>query len=171
MPRVRMEEKCELKSWDEVNLNLAEIGEQERKFEQITATMQEEIDEAKLKAEDAAKPCQERIEELSHQIKLFADKYPDDFKGKKTKLLTFGSLGYRKSTKIRLPRGSEKVAAMIKLLKAKRMSDCVVKPPEKIDKEALKKYSVKRITGIGATLKIEDVFWYEVDREQLEETE
>lgn len=167
MARVRMEKKCILKNWDDVNLYLAEIGEQERKIEQIQSDMQAEIDEAKLKADDAAKPCQKRISELSEQINMFADENISDLNGKKTKTMTFGSVGYRKSTKIGLPRAAAKVAAIISKLRLNGMTDCIVIPPEKIDKDALKKYSPDKITKVGANLVVEDVFWYEVDKEQL----
>jgi len=169
MARVRIVEQCELKSWDHVNLALAEIGEKERDITGIETKMQEDIDAAKLAADVAAQPHKERITHLAMQIKMFVDDHADDLGKKKTMALTFGQCGYRKSTKVTLPKAAAKVAEIIRSLKARGMGDCVVTPPEKIDKEALKKYPVDDITAAGAGLKVDDVFWYEVDKDRLSE--
>uniref|UniRef100_UPI003D08A498 host-nuclease inhibitor Gam family protein n=1 Tax=Caloranaerobacter sp. DY30410 TaxID=3238305 RepID=UPI003D08A498 len=81
----------------------------------------------------------------------------------KTKVLNFGRTGFRKSTKIVL----RKVENVIKNLKALNMLDCI-KVKESVNKEVLKKYSDEEIARVGAIKKVEDVFWYEVDREQLQ---
>lgn len=171
MARVRIEEKCELKDWNDVNLCLAEIGEKQRDIEKIGAEMQQAIDNAKLAADVAADPHQKRIAQLEHQINLYTDEHASEMGGKKTKTLTFGQIGYRKSTKILLPKAAAKMAEIIRKLKDHGMGDCIVAPPEKIDKEILKKYPAADITASGAGLKVEDVFWYEVDRERLAEGE
>lgn len=169
MARVRMPEKCELKSWDEVDLYLAEIGEKQRCIECIEAKMQEKIDAAKLEADDAAAAHRNRIAQLETQIKLYTEENASDMGGKKTKVLTFGQLGYRRSTKVMLPKAAAKLAEIISALKGRGMTDCVVTPLPKIDKDVLKKYPANDITAVGAGLKVEDVFWYEVDREKLAE--
>jgi phage host-nuclease inhibitor protein Gam len=164
-----MPDKCTLASWDDVNLSLAEIGELEREITDIETKMQADIDAAKLAADVAADPYKKRIAALELQIKMYTEEHAVDMGGKKTKALTFGQVGYRRSTKVLLPRAAAKVAELIRTLKARGMGDCVVAPPEKIDKEALKKYPANEITAAGAGLKIEDVFWYEVDKERLAE--
>lgn len=168
MARVRMPDKCDLANWDDVNITLAEIGELQRKIETVEAAMQQQIDDAKLAADDAAAPHKARIEQLAQQIKLYTDDHADEMGGKKTKALTFGQLGYRKSTKVTLPKAAAKIAEIINNLKARGMGDCVIAPPPKIDKEALKKYPVSDVVAAGAGIKVDDVFWYEVDREKLD---
>lgn len=166
MARVRIENEA-LNSWDHVNLCLAEIGECQRGIEVVEAKMQEAIDNAKLAAGMEAEPLRQRISALELRIKAFVDEHADDMGGKKTKQLQFGQTGYRKSTKILLPKGAAKIAAIIRALRKQGMNDCVITQPEKVDKEALKKYSVPDIVAVGANIKIEDVFWYEIDRESL----
>jgi phage host-nuclease inhibitor protein Gam len=168
MARVRVLEKCELASWDDVNLTLAEIGEQQRAITEIETQMQKSIDDAKLAADMAADPHMKRIERLENQVKLFVEDHAHEMGGKKTMTLTFGQCGYRKSTKVTLPKAAAKIAEIIKALKARGMGDCVVAPPEKIDKEALKKHTASDIVAAGAGLKVEDIFWYEVDKAKLE---
>ncbi|MDQ7789927.1 MAG: host-nuclease inhibitor Gam family protein [Eubacteriales bacterium] len=168
MPRVRMEGPM-LKSWDEVNLNLKEIGECELAVEKIEAALNEKISDLKLEATDKAKSHQQRIKKLELELKEFVETHRDDLGNKKTKVLDFGKLGFRKSTKIKLPRAANKLAEIINKLKVFGMTDCVVQPPAKVDKDSLKKYPVNEIVRVGANVEVDDVFWYEWDRERLQD--
>ncbi len=166
MARVRIPEPS-LNSWDEVNLCLAEIGECQRKVEAVEADMQQKIDDAKLAASVAAESYLQRIGKLELQIKGYVDDHNEDLGKKKTMRLQFGETGYRKSTKIILPQGAAKISAIVQALRARDMSDCIVSPPPKVNKDALKKYPANDILAVGANVKVKDVFWYEVDRESL----
>lgn len=167
MARVRMPDTPALKNWEEVDLNLKEIGELQRNIEQFEADMNARIADIKLAAELEAKPHQERIKVLEAEIKDYTDQNRDDLGSKKTKEMGFGKLGFRKSTKVSLPSAKGKLEEIIRKLKNYGMKDCVIQPPEKIDKEALKKYPANDLVKVGASLKVDDVFWYEVDREKL----
>ena len=167
MGRVRISDEPALKNWEDVDMNLKEIGEYLLQIEQIEADMNQKISDLKLEAELQAKPLKDSIKVLERQIKDFAEVSREDLGNKKTKFVNFGKLGFRKSTKIKLPRAANKVIEVIKRLKNYGMTDCVIQPPEKIDKDALKKYPEADILKVGATLDVEDVFWYEVDREKL----
>ena len=156
-----------LNSWDDVNLCLAEIGECQRKVEAIESEMQRAIDDAKLTAGINAEPYTQRIAKLELQIKGYMDEHSDDMGKKKTMSLQFGQTGYRKSTKVILPKAEAKIAAIVKALRVRGMSDCIVSPPPKVNKDALKKYPAVDILAVGANIKVDDVFWYEVDRESL----
>ena len=166
MARKRVEDNTPpLNGWDDVDKALAAIGECQREIEAAEHKMQAAVEEQKKLAEATAKPYHEKIAILEKQIKRFAELHRADFKGK-TKVLNFGSTGFRKSTKVSLPKGT-KLAEVIRLLKEKGMGACVSQPPPKVDKDALKKYSEADIIAVGASLKSEDAFWYEVDREKL----
>jgi phage host-nuclease inhibitor protein Gam len=161
MARVRIPDEPALKCWDDVNLNMKEIGECQMEIERIEADMNAKISDIKLEAEMEAKPHKERIKKLEIQIKEFVEMNKSELDGK-SKVLNFGKTGFRKSTKI-VTRG---VAKIIKNLKAFGMNDCI-KIKESINKEVLKKYSDEEIAKVGATKKVQDVFWYEVDKEKL----
>ena len=106
--------------------------------------------------------------ELELALRDYAQTHRDDMDGRKSKLLTFGSVGFRRSTRISLPSAKEKVAAIVARLRAKDMADCVVQPEPRVDKDALKKYGAEQIAEVGATLIVEDVFGYDVDAAKLE---
>ena len=163
-----LDEAPAFESWDEVNQALADIGNNQRVVEGFEAEMQEKIDAAKAEAEAKSRPFLEETKRLERQIRDFAESNRDDMDGKKTKTLNFGSVGFRKSTKITLPKAPGKLAEIVKQLVAKGMSDCVKRSEPKIDKDALRKYPPSDIVAAGAGIKVEDVFWYEPDREKLE---
>lgn len=48
------------------------------------------------------------------------------------------------------------------------MDDCVKTPAPSVDKDALRKYPTQDIVAVGASIEVDDVFWYEPDREKLE---
>ena len=160
MARIRLE-GSKLKSWDDVNLHMKEIGELQLAIERIEAEMNEKIADVKLGAALRSRPHQERIKQLELEIKDFVEENRADIKGK-TRVLDFGQVGFRKSTKIIV----KSIKAVLDVLKVKGMRDCIT-VTETINKERLKEYPDDVIAAVGAAKKTEDVFWYEVDREKL----
>lgn len=163
MARVRMEEKYILRSWDEVDAVLKEIAENEMEIEAITTDMNKEIHDIKQIAEEKSKKHQERIKVLSLYVQEFTERNRDEIKGK-TKVLNHGSVGFRQSTKVVL----SKVEQIIEKLKKFKMDDCI-NVKETVNKDVLRKYPAEDILKVGGSLKVEDVFWYETDREELED--
>ncbi len=153
-----------LKSWEEVDLNLKEIGELDLQKEAIEADMNLKISDIKLEAADKIKPLLESKEKLEMQIKEFVEENRADIKGK-TMALNFGQTGFRQSTKIII----RSIASVLKMLKAKGMADCIT-IKEEVSKDKLKEYSDEVIASVGARKKVEDIFWYEVNREKLSKT-
>mgnify|MGYP001056234258 FL=1 len=86
----------------------------------------------------------------------------------KSKILTFGEVGFRLSTSVSLPRAKEKIEEIIRRLKNRQMMDCIV-VKEDVSKEALKKYGEDTVNAVGATWKQQDVFGYELDFAKLEQ--
>lgn len=171
MARVRMPDVCTLNSWDDVNLTLADIAELQREIQTIAANMQQSIDDAKLAAEIATEPIQKKIENLKAQMKVFANDHVIELGKRKTKFLSFGKLGFRKSASVELPKDKNKLAEIIRNIKAYKMNDCLVPQPEKIDKAKLKKYPEDKIRAVGASYTDGDTFWFEVAKEKLESAE
>jgi phage host-nuclease inhibitor protein Gam len=168
MSRKRIVNQPVIKNWEGVNETLKEIAEREILIEDIEGEMNKQINGIKKSSELEAKPHQDRIDKLGKDIKEFVTEHREEIEGK-TKVLNFGKTGFRLSTSVIVPRAKEKVAAIIKSLKIRKMTDCI-NVEEKINKEVLKKYSEEEIIKIGAKLKKEDVFWYETAREKLKDS-
>ena len=156
-----------LTSWNDVSSSLAKIGELDRKLSSVENAMQQKIDAAKADAAKAAEPLQKQKAQLEASIAAYADAHRDELGDRKSKTLYFGTVGYRKSRRIILPRGAAKIAEIVIRCRSRKMTDCIVTKPETIDKEALKKYAPSDIEAVGARLNQKDAFWYEVDQERL----
>lgn len=156
-----------LHSWQECDDALRTIGENNRDIRAIEGVMNEQISAAKSIAVEKARPLKEENAELELAIRDYATEHKEDLGGRKSKVLTFGTISFRRSTKISLPSAKEKLAAIIARLRTLGMDDCINRPAAKVDKEALKKYSEEQITEAGATLTVEDVFGYEINGDEL----
>lgn len=165
MARTRIKNQPVLRSWADVDAALREIAEKELLIEEIEGEMNKQINGIKISAGLEAKPHQDRIDKLGKDIKEFVTEHKDEIDGK-TMQLNFGSTGFRLSTSVIIPKAKEKVEAIIKSLKIRKMNDCI-NVVETVNKEVLKKYSEEEIIKVGAKLKKEDVFWYETAREKL----
>lgn len=168
MARQKVEAPRPYASWDEADEGLRQIGEAQRAIEAEEHRMQEAIDSAKEDAAAASLPFRTLIRDAEQRLNAFAEANREELGKRKSRELNYGILGYRKSTKVVLPRGESKVMELIRRLRERGMGDCVTQPMPKVDKEALKKYPPNDIIEIGASLDVQDTFWYEVKREELQ---
>ena len=157
MARKRVIEAPSLKSWEDVNDALRQIAEAQIAVGDIESDMQKQIIGAQKVAEEQCKP-----------IKTFVTDHRDEMGKAKSMTLTFGEVGFRLSTSVSLPRAKEKLEEIIRRLKSRQMTDCIV-VEEKVSKEALKKYGEDTVNAVGATWKQGDVFGYEVNIAKLEQ--
>lgn len=170
MARKHIKEAPVLKNWEQVDTALKEIAENEIALSSIEGDMNRQINGVKIAAAQQAKSHQDRIDKLGKDIKEFVTAHRDELGKKKTMELNFGSTGFRQSTTIRLPRDEEELLDVIRKLKARKMTDCII-TKETVDKDALRQYGEDKVTAVGAKWKRADTFWYEAARDKLERQE
>lgn len=168
MARKRVVEAPSLHSWEDVNDALRQIAEAQIALGEIQSDMQKQILGAQKVAEEQSKPLNDNVAKLEREIKSFVTDHRDEMGKTKSMLLTFGEVGFRLSTSVSLPRAKEKLEEIIRRLKSRQMTDCIV-VEEKVSKEALKKYGEDTVNAVGATWKQSDVFGYEVNIAKLEQ--
>ncbi len=152
-----------LKSWEDVGYNLKEIGESKRIIEKVERDLNDKISDLKLEAALVTKPHNDKIKALEQEIKEYTEANKGEIKGKSLNV-GFGKVGFRKSTKIII----ENIKACIKMLKARKMDDCInIKYSEQVDTSKLKDYKDEIIEAVGANKNVEDVFYYELDNQKL----
>ena len=161
MKRVRME-RPELKTWDDVNEALRLIAEAQNEIAMMEAGMNVQIDTIKQAYEEKVQEYKKQIKQKELLIKEFTTDKRDQLDGK-TKDLTFGKVGFRKSTKLQLPKALDKVIAA---LRKRGMEDCI-SVKETVNKDILKQYDEQQILEVGGSLKVEDAFWYETKQVDL----
>lgn len=168
MARKRVIEAPSLHSWEDVNDALRQIAEAQIALGEIQSDMQKQILRAQKVAEEQSKPLNDNVAKLEREIKSFVTDHRDEMGKTKSMVLTFGEVGFRLSTSVSLPRAKEKLEEIIRRLKSRQMTDCIV-VEEKVSKEALKKYGEDTVNAVGATWKQSDVFGYEVNIAKLEQ--
>lgn len=166
--RKRVVEAPSLHSWEDVNDALRQIAEAQIALGEIQSDMQKQILGAQKVAEEQSKPLNDNVAKLEREIKSFVTDHRDEMGKTKSMVLTFGEVGFRLSTSVSLPRAKEKLEEIIRRLKSRQMTDCIV-VEEKVSKEALKKYGEDTVNAVGATWKQSDVFGYEVNIAKLEQ--
>lgn len=168
MARKRVVEVPSLHSWEDVNDALRQIAEAQIALGEIQSDMQKQILGAQKVAEEQSKPLNDNVAKPEREIKSFVTDHRDEMGKTKSMVLTFGEVGFRLSTSVSLPRAKEKLEEIIRRLKSRQMTDCIV-VEEKVSKEALKKYGEDTVNAVGATWKQSDVFGYEVNIAKLEQ--
>lgn len=168
MAKKRVVEAPSLHSWEDVNDALRQIAEAQIALGEIQSDMQKQILGAQKVAEEQSKPINDNVAKLEREIKSFVTDHRDEMGKTKSVVLTFGEVGFRLSTSVSLPRAKEKLEEIIRRLKSRQMTDCIV-VEEKVSKEALKKYGEDTVNAVGATWKQSDVFGYEVNIAKLEQ--
>lgn len=152
-----------LNSWDEADGALHDIGLIDIKLAEIEGVMGAEILAAKQTAKEKAARHLERKKALELALKEWTELHRDEIKGK-TRKLTFGSVGFRLSTKVVI----KLMAYTIQILKQIGRTDCI-RIKEEADKEMLATLDDKTLARVGASRKMEDAFGYEVDIQKIRE--
>ena len=168
MARKKIKHESSIKSWEDVNDGLRQIAEATIALDEIESDMNKQILGAKKIAEEQSKPYNDRISTLEREIEDFATEHRSDMGKLKSLVLTFGTVSWRQSTSISLPKAKEKLGDIIRRLKNRQMLDCIV-VEEKVSKEILKKYGKDTVQAVGATWKQKDEFGYDLDLAKLEQ--
>lgn len=163
MARKKVTEQV-LQSWDEVNEALKDIGKAQDEIAAIEAEMNSKIAEIKAEAKEKVKPYETDIKVKELMIQQYTSEHRDELKGKSFKL-AFGTVGFRLSTKLVLPKD---LKTIIKNLQLNGMMDCL-NTKVTVNKEVLKTYAEKEILNVGASLKKEDTFWYETEKSTVQD--
>jgi phage host-nuclease inhibitor protein Gam len=154
----------QLENWDEVDDALRQIGMIDREAGLLESSANEQIDRVKAETKESAAPLLAKKAALELAVKEFCEANRGDFAKVKTRLLTFGSVGFRLSTKIMIKR----IADTLQALKDLDLKSCI-RIREEADKEAMKNLPTETLAAVGASLKTENVFGYEIDQERLKE--
>lgn len=163
MARKRVTEP-QLTSWEQVDECLQVMSDAENQLSVITADMNAAIAQAKKEAEERAAQYKEIIKQNEGKIKEFTTIRKEELNGK-SRQLTFGTVGFRQSTKLLLPSDT---AEVILKLRENGMADCI-NVKETINKDTVKAYPEEDILKIGGYLQRSDTFWYETDKDSLAE--
>jgi phage host-nuclease inhibitor protein Gam len=144
-------------SWNDVDLALKEIGECDIAIAKIEGDMTLKINEIKETAKPLVAPHAAKKEQLEKLVTLFCEGNKAEFAEKRSKQFNFGEVGYRLVKSVPLPRIKEKIAAIIKSLKAYGYGDCVV-TEETINKDMVAELPDEALVRLGLKRSVKDSF-------------
>ncbi len=156
-----------VRSIEEANDAIREIGELKRVVADIENRMNDDIAAIKSGAAEDAAPHRTRLEALENGVYAFAElKKNDLFDDKRRSVkLDFGIIGYRRSHEISTGKGFTWRAVLAKLKELAFAEAIRIK--EEPDKEIMKSWPVERLNLVGCEKKEKDTFWYEIDEVKL----
>lgn len=148
----------------EANQALSQIARHVNDLKRIEADSDDKIAEIKAAADKQVQPINEEIKALEAGLSAYSEMNREElFSDKKTQEVLFGFFGFRKSTKISLSRNHT-----LDLLKKFGLHEAI-KIKETPDKKKMADYPDDLLEKVEAKRLIEDIFWYEIKQEKLEE--
>ncbi|MBN2157887.1 MAG: host-nuclease inhibitor Gam family protein [Spirochaetes bacterium] len=159
--RTRIASTAQIKSLNEANEALAEIGRLTLNIEAIDGKASEAIGKTKEKAAKDGEASRARIQDLENALLNYAEYYKGDlFKDRKSIPLSYGTIGYRMSTKVSIKK------ATLDLLR-KLFEGRGIRVKEEVDKDALKEWKDEDLAQVDAVKVTQDTFFYEVNRDEI----
>ncbi len=153
-------------SIEEADSTLARISALRRTLDLIQTGMNEDVDLIKAKTAKEAEPYNQEIAVLEQSLMRYADYHKDSlFKGRKSVALSFGSFGFRSSSKLKLF-GKMTWERVLQSLRDNGLTTCI-RIKEEPDKEALKGLSPEHLKDLGCRVVQEDTFFYELAEQEL----
>ena len=150
-----------IKTLEDANLALKEIGLLEHELEAIDGEANKKIAEIKADCAKQGEGLRKRITDLSALLGAFAEYNREElFKDRKSQKLSFGEFGYRKSTSISVKKTTLELLKKLHLTKYIRIK-------EEPDKDLMAEMSDESLTQVDAVRKVKDVFFCQANREEV----
>lgn len=157
-----------LGSWAAVDEALREIARCERGVTKCEVAMNKQIDAAKDECTKASAPLVEQKAQLERLVEDFVKAHRADFGEKKSRKLTYGTVGFRSSTSVVVPRGSSE--AVLKNLRLYGLLECI-KTEETILRDVLKQKPKEMVEKVGCSLKPKEGYYCEIDYQKVDKTD
>lgn len=150
-----------IKTLEDANLALKEIGLLEHELEAIDGEANKKIAEIKADCAKQGEVYRKRITDLSALLGAFAEYNREElFKDRKSQKLSFGEFGYRKSTAISIKKTTLELLKKLKL-------DRYIRVKEEIDKDLMAEMSDEALAQVDAVRKVKDAFFCQANREEV----
>lgn len=155
-------------TWDEVDGAIRRMGEIDMELEEIGNRMQLRTNEIKEKAKKDASGLRSEQKDLEKLITLFCNTKKSEFAEKRSRVLNFGTVGFRIVKSVSIPKDKSKVAALIDAIKAYGLAACI-KHEEKPDKDAIEALGDDVIAKLGLKRSVKDSFRIQPNREVIKD--
>ena len=145
---------------------MKQLKEISREIDSVNLEMDERIDLAKQTAKQLLTPLKAKSKELEHALANFGHHHKTElFKKKRSMTTPFGVFGFRKSTVLKtLPRFT--LAHVLEKLDSFGFREAVT-VKKSVNKEAMRDWPDERLESVGMRRVIEDKFYIELNKEEI----
>jgi len=163
MPRQRIKPQNStpvIRTWQQADEAVRKVGDLQCRIKSIDAVYKSNLDIIKAEHAGQVAEIRETMDRLVRGLKEFAlaNEGDGEFKNKRSCKLNFGTIGWRKSTKISI---SKKTLELIKSICKKSEIIRLVRTKETVDKTALAKLTDEELARVRARRKVTDEFYVE----------
>ena len=166
MARVKPQNLQPIRTAEEANDALRELGELKRITADIENRMNDDIALINQGAAQEAAPHNSRRGALENGLLAYAEAQKEIiFKDKRSLKLDYGELGYRRSAELSPRKGAtwKSILGKLKELAFKE----AIRTKEEPDKEIMSQWPDERLELVDCERKQKDTFWFELDEEKL----
>lgn len=166
MARVKPQNLQPIRTAEEANDALRELGELKRITVDIENRMNDDIALIKQGAAQEAAPHNSRRSALENGLLAYAEAQKEViFKDRRSLKLDYGELGYRRSAEL-APRKGATWKSILGKLKELAFKEAI-RTKEEPDKEIMSQWPDERLELVDCERKQKDTFWFELDEEKL----
>ena len=144
MARVKPQNLHPVRSLEDATETLAEIGKLKRCLSDLESRLNDDVDALKADAAEQAAPLRSRLEALENGLAAFGEAQKESlFKDRRSVVLDYGTLGFRRSTVLSLLKGAT-WKGVLGTLKEMKFLDAV-RVKEEPDKDVMATWPDERI--------------------------
>ncbi|MEM9423256.1 MAG: host-nuclease inhibitor Gam family protein [Spirochaetota bacterium] len=155
-----------LSDWEQVDSSIREIGELQIAIDGINGDLTERTNSLKARAKAEIAPHEARQKYLTALIEGYCHENKAAFAEKRSKELTFGSIGFRIVHKMSWPRAAKKLQDLVVGLKNFGLSDCI-RHDEVADKSKVEELDGSTLAKLGLKKETIDSFRIEPNFERI----
>lgn len=144
---------------DQADNHVRKIGELQLQLQRLEADATDKINRIKAKLKTDAGKVQERIDKHTDSLAVFAKSHPEHYKSRRSILMVFGKIGFRKTTKVATKKST--LQKIKDVFGSKKKQYIHIK--ESPDKEALAKLTDQQLASVDARRVVTDDFFAEPD--------
>ena len=153
----------EIETLEDADQALHKLAEAMRKIQAIEADAEAKISRITEEKIQEAKPIHEQIEIMEQELVNFMEKNRASlFSLERSQQLNYGTIGYRKSSKIKICKDTMKLIKDFKYLDGLRIT-------EKLNKEAMKDWPAEKLSQVKAKKVVKDNPYYETNEFQIKD--
>jgi len=161
-----MNQKVE--NWEDADVAIKRMGEIDISLSEINGELTLAVNQLKTSAKQNATGLESERKYLERQITNYCEQQKKEFAKKRSRNLNFGTIGFRITTSVPIPRDKARLADLIGVLKNLRLNTCI-KTEQKIDREQIETLEDTTIAKLGLKKNVKDSFRIQPNLEKIQD--